>query len=132
MDMERSPEELARSAAEELRLLNHASFKTSVFVQPADVAGVVDALAMLLDRLPQALDQAAAGLRHLADQDAIAYVSDGSDVTDQVHQVTNALNTAKGMVQGARSALTAAGPVSRMGGHPAPANEPEEPENAHA
>ncbi|WP_158935138.1 hypothetical protein [Streptomyces capuensis] len=53
-------------------------------------------------------------------------MSDGSDITDQVHQVVAALNSAQGMVEGARSALLAAGPVSRMGGHPHPAEEVED------
>ncbi|MEU1099030.1 hypothetical protein [Streptomyces sp. NPDC005877] len=127
MDLARSPQELAREAAEQLRALNHRTLDPKAFEQPSDVAGVVEALTILLDRLPQALGQAAVALRSFQRHNMIR-MDNGTDPTDQTHQVVGALENAQGLIEGARSALRAASPVSHMGGHWGPADETDESE----
>ncbi|MFJ8657484.1 hypothetical protein ACIRNU_34740 [Streptomyces rochei] len=65
MDLNRSPSQIARSAAEEIRALNHRTLSPKVYTEPADLANTADGIVTLLERLPQTLKQLRGGLRML-------------------------------------------------------------------
>lgn len=123
MNLKRTPPAIASAAAEEIRALNHRTLDPKAFGQPGDVSDVVNALAVLLERLPQALQQADAGLQQLHDAQAIRLddkppgETSQNDITDRVHGIRYALQQAQHHLGEAHSQLrNAAGPLSHMGG----------------
>lgn len=79
----------ARQAAEAVRQFNHDSLNAKEMTAP-EISSAVRAIADLVDRLPQALDQLA---RHLERQQAQGQVrmEDGRDAAAPVDQVVTAL-----------------------------------------
>lgn len=123
MDLKRTPPAIGHAAAEEIRALNHRTLDPKAFTQPGDVSGVADALATLLERLPQAVAQMQAGLRELEQRDAIrlddvaAGDSTARAVSDRVAAVQSALGDTREDLSRALATLKrAAGPLSHMGG----------------
>ncbi|MET9618886.1 hypothetical protein [Kitasatospora indigofera] len=85
----------AREAAEAVRQFNHDSLNAKAMTAP-EISSAVRAIADLVDRLPQALDQLA---RHLERQQAQGQVrmEDGRDAAAPVDQVVTALRHAAGL-----------------------------------
>jgi hypothetical protein len=116
MDFDQTPAASAAAGAEAIRQLNHITFAPHAFNQPGDVSDVANGLASLVERLPQALQQASAGLRRLEEQQAIR-MDDGKDVAEQVGVALRALLNAQEALTVAHGAMReAAGPLSHMGG----------------
>lgn len=122
MDLNRTPAQIADAAAEELRALNHRTLDAKAFEQPGDVSETVDALARVVQYLPQALRQAEAGLEMLRDGQRIrlddkppAEVSQ-QDIHERVAGVVLALREARVRLSGVDDQMRAAkGPLSHMG-----------------
>lgn len=120
MDLDRTPSEIARSAAEEIRALNHRTINAKAYETAPSVSGVVSALVTLIERLPQALQQAGAGLEALHDRGQIRLA--GADSTDQalaeaVANVMVSLDYARNDLESVlRELKAAAGPLDNMGG----------------
>lgn len=94
MDLNRKPSEIANAAAEEIRALNHRTLKTDAFPYPSDVSDTATALASLVQRLPQGLQQLEAGLQALDNDNRIRLADrDPREVSqnDIVHAVSTAL-----------------------------------------
>lgn len=116
MDLNREPNVIGFSAAEEVRALNHATLDPAAFPFAGTVSDTANAIATLVQRLPQSCEQMSAGLRALEEQHAIR-MADGSDVTEQVGTVLRALLNAQEALTAAHGALReATGPLSSMGG----------------
>lgn len=123
MDLDRSPSQIANAAAEEIRALNHRTLNTQMYAQPADVSDTANAIATLLERLPQTLDQLEAGLLILQDGNKIRLdtkpLGDTSqqDIAHEVFTVTSALSEARRLLRQANQAIKdATSPLSHMGG----------------
>lgn len=123
LDKNRSPAQIASTAAEEIRALNHRTLDTEVFPQPGDVSDTADGIATLLQRLPQALEQLEAGLVQLQGAHAIRLdtkrlaETSQQDIANEVSTVTSNLSEARRLLRQAHTAMKAAtGPLSHMGG----------------
>lgn len=123
MDLDRTPSQIAHSAAEEIRALNHISLDPKAFKQPGDVSAAADALATLVQRLPQTLAQLEAGLTALQDRQAIrlddvpADEVSAKEIHDRVFSVVWELREAsEGLGRVHERLRKAAGPLSHMGG----------------
>lgn len=116
----KTPAQLASDAAEAIRQLNHASMDPRNWTSPTEISDTVNALAALLERLPQALRQLESGLLELSDDHRIRLdnVPDPSeqDIVHQVFLVQSALEETRGHLGQAREALRrATSPLSHMG-----------------
>lgn len=117
MDLDRRPAAIAHQLAEEARALNHRTLDPAVYGQPGDVSEVVYALRTVVERLPQALQQAAAGLRRLDGAGGIR-MDDGTNPGVAAERVLSALQDATGALWTVQEALVeASGSLSYMGGH---------------
>lgn len=123
MDLTRTPPAIASEAAEQIRQLNHRTLDPKAFTQPGDVSDVANAIATLVQRLPQTLQQMEAGLLTLEEREAIRLddVREGSasqkDISDRVSAVLSALRDAREDLERAHTALQrATSPLSHMGG----------------
>jgi hypothetical protein len=120
MDLKRTPPQISNAAAEEVRALNHRTLDPKAFAQPGDVSDVVNALMVLVQRLPQALQQAEAGLRALEGRDAIRMDNGYGSQQELAAAVSNAvfgMSEARGFLERAHDQLKdAASPLSHMGG----------------
>jgi hypothetical protein len=105
----------AREAAEALRQFNHDSLNAKAMSAP-EISSAVRAIADLVDRLPQALDQLA---RHLERQQAAGQVrmEDSRDAAAPVDQVVTALRRAAGLAAPAGHALRRAAGLAAPAGH---------------
>lgn len=120
MDLDRTPSAIAHACADELRALNHRTLNAKAYEDAPEVAEVISALATLTERLPQALQQAEAGLRALdgADQIRLDH-GNGSrqELSTAVSTVRTSLEYARNDLARAHEQLrAAAGPLSSMGG----------------
>ncbi|MFD8516550.1 hypothetical protein ACFV27_37100 [Streptomyces antimycoticus] len=116
MDLDRSPAEIAHEIAKQTRALNHRTLDPAVFGQPGDVSEVVGALRTVVERLPQALQQAAAGLRRHDGAGGIR-MDDGADPAVAAGTVLAAIEDAQGALWTVQEALVeASGPLSHMSG----------------
>jgi hypothetical protein len=116
VDLKRSPSTIADAAAEEIRALNHRTLDSKPFTQLGDVSDTANAIATLVQRLPQTLGQVEAGLRALHEREAIR-MDDGTAAGVQVANALSALYDARDYLRLAHSALQrATGPMSHMGG----------------
>lgn len=128
MDLDRDPQNIARTAGDEIRALNHRTIDVQGFygqdedgpyisAAPSNVCFTLEALVALTDRLPQALQQISRAVQHLEEQQAIR-MTDGSDVADQVSVALRGLLDAEQAVKVANVHLREAGrPLANMGGH---------------
>ncbi|MEU6925545.1 hypothetical protein [Streptomyces sp. NPDC046631] len=125
MDLDREPQQMIRSAAEEVRCLNHRSMNVEAFygehnlinAAPNQVAGVIMGLYTLFERLPQSVEQAAAALAQLEADEAIR-MANGADVNEATSGVLRSLIDAKQAILLAQTHLReASGIASNMGGH---------------
>lgn len=125
MDQDRTPQELARDAADTIQALNNATQTPTafygehgaVYAAPAAVSDVIQGLLELAGRLPQALEQSARVLQHLEEQRQIR-IDDGSDVSDMVSKALRPMLDAQQAFQVAHVHLREAGAaLSKMGGH---------------
>lgn len=122
MSDSRDPADLARTAADAIQQLNRITLSAKAYDTPGAVSEVADALAVLVERLPQALQQAEAGLAQLHDSNAIRLdnkppaETSQKDIFDEVFTVTSALQQARERLEQARTELRrATGPLSHMG-----------------
>lgn len=124
MDLTRDPQKMAYAAAEEVRALNHRSWGLEAFYgehnlinhAPSQVAGVIGGLYVLFERLPQSVEQAAAALAQLEEQQAIRMVN-GAPVGESTSRVLRALIDAKQAILVAQTHLReASGVASNMAG----------------
>lgn len=131
MDLTRTPEQLARDAAEAIRALNHRtidSFTDSdVYAVPPTVGETALQLKTLLERLPQSLDQMSSGLSYLAAAGKIR-MDDGTDPVTATAECVTAVNVANQHLNEALVELRLiASRTSHMG-----ANWPDEDEDDHS
>lgn len=123
MDLNRPPAEMANAAAESIRELNHRTLDPKAFTQPGDVSDIANAIALLVQRLPQAIQQLEAGLAALHERGAIRLddIPEGhasrKDVQDRVFEALFGLRESRDDLRRAHEYLTrATGPLSHMGG----------------
>lgn len=123
MDLNRTPAQIADAAAEQLRALNHRTLDAKAFGQPGDVSETVDALARVVQYLPQALRQIEAGLERLHDEQRIRLddkppaETSQQDVQERVFGVVFALREARVQLSGVDDQMRAVkGLLSHMGG----------------
>lgn len=125
MDLDRTPAQIASAAADELQALNHRTAGPGAFhgddgfrgVTPARLAGTVQGLLVLTQRLPQSLQQLRRGLQALEEEQQIR-MADGQDPGDAVSTALRALLNAEEAFKAAEHALQAAGtPMAAMGGY---------------
>lgn len=105
-----TPAALADTAAEAVRVLNHATIRGAGLVHPADAYDVLGALALLAARLPQALGQVQDFLDRATEHGRVQIV-DGEHRGDPVAAVTTCahhLDTATTAAQRLHEALDAA------------------------
>lgn len=101
MDLNRTPSEIATASAEELRQLNHRTLDPKAFPQPGDVSDTADAVARIVQYLPQALRQLEAGIEALHDEQRIrlddvpADEVSSQEIQRRVFEVVSALREAR-------------------------------------
>jgi hypothetical protein len=116
MDLNREPRQIASAAAEEVRALNHRTLDPKAFTQPGDVSDTANSVASIVERLPQALNQMAAGLSVLEEAGRIR-MDDGSQVAVRAEEARQYLMAARDGLDGVLADLRrATGPLSHMGG----------------
>ncbi|MFB8182582.1 hypothetical protein ACFC8N_42665 [Streptomyces sp. NPDC055966] len=118
MDLNRTPAQIADAAAEEVRALCHVThpFKAD-WTQPAQISDTAHNVALIVDRLPQALKQLGAGLRMLEEKGAVR-TDDGTDVAKRVGAALRALLNAQQALTVIQGALReATGSLSHLGGY---------------
>jgi hypothetical protein len=94
VDLNRTPPQIASAMAEEARALNDRTLTADAFPYPADVSDTAAAIAAVVQRLPQALQQLEAGLKTLDEEDRIRLADrHPSEVSqaDIAHAVSTAL-----------------------------------------
>lgn len=124
MDLDRTPSQIANAVAEEIRALNHRTLNTKAFDgQPGNVSDTAIAIATLLERLPQALQQLEAGLIQMEDGNRIRLdtkplnETSRADIRHEVFTVTNALSETRRLLREAHIEIReATGALSHMGG----------------
>jgi transcriptional regulator with XRE-family HTH domain len=107
----RSPEEVARAAADALQALNRLTLDPAAFARPVDVQNTAGGLVALLLGMPQAIDQLHGGLETLRQQQDL-YTYDVSDVDEAIEQVKEDLLAAIEHAQKAQASLQ--GAVNRL------------------
>jgi len=122
VDLNRTPAQIATAAAEELRAFNHRTLEAKAFEQPGDVSDAADALARIVQYLPQALRQVGAGLERLHEDqrirldDKLPAETSQQDIFDRVTAAVLALRAAREELSQVDDRLREArGPLSHMG-----------------
>jgi len=109
MDLTRDPNEIARSAAEELRALNHLTIEPLAYRQPVRVHDTAMALRDLAARLQQTLGQMQSGLDQLvATGEVRLYDRSGDTLLERQLNVAEAVKVgmvAAAQLEGAMSAV---------------------------
>lgn len=109
------PRAIARKASSAIRELNHATLDPSSMPYAGEISHTVLALIELVDRLPQALNQLAAGLHAIEQRDGIRLDHDG-DVHAEVQAAVQALQDAREALPAVSKALgEASAPLFHMG-----------------
>jgi hypothetical protein len=116
MDLNREPATIARSAAEEVRALNHRTINGSAFEEPSDIYRTIGEIKQAVWGMPQAIEQIWGELRTMRDADTIR-MDNGSDVAEEAEKARQELNEARQLLAKAGTALDRATSVlSHMGG----------------
>ncbi|WP_030390470.1 hypothetical protein [Streptomyces sp. NRRL S-241] len=114
---DKTPGELATEAAEAIRALNHRTLDKASYENPAEVGAAAYALRMLVERLPQTLDQLRTGLLWFGAENTIR-MDDGTDPRDAVAECSASLLVARQHLQGLLDELAlVSARTSHMGGH---------------
>jgi hypothetical protein len=99
MNLDRDPSAMANAAAEEVRALNHRTLNPAdAFQEPSDLYDVANGLKLILERLPQALQQLSKGLNRYDDADVLR-MDDGSNPAVGAARALAALQSAQGQAQ---------------------------------
>ena len=116
MDLNREPVTIARSAAEEIRALNHRTLGTHAFEEPSEIYSTINEVKQTVWGMPQAIEQIWGELRTMRDADSIR-MDNGADVTQAAEEARQELNEARQFLAKAGIALDrATGILSHMGG----------------
>lgn len=116
MNLDREASTIADAAAEEVRALNHRTFDTEAFNEPADVYRTVNNLTRLVHGLPQAIEQTWKRLR-MMEQDEVIRMDNGTSVQDEMEEARQQLGEARRLLAEAGSQLDrATQTLSHMGG----------------
>jgi hypothetical protein len=116
MNLNREPAAIARSAAEEIRALNHRTLGAHAFEEPSEIYSTVGELKQAVWGMPQAIEQIWGELRAMRDASSIR-MDNGSDVTEAAETARQELNEARKLLAQAGVALDRATSVlSHMGG----------------
>lgn len=116
MDLNREPATIARSAAEEIRALNHRTLGARAFEEPSQVYSTVNEVKQAVWGMPQAIEQIWGELRTMRDAGSIR-MDDGSDVTEAAEKARLELDDARQLLAQASQSLNRATQIlSRMGG----------------
>jgi hypothetical protein len=112
-----TPAEAADTAAESVRALNHATLSGTGYEWPSDVGAVLNALTVLAQRLPQALDQAGRWLEREHNAGRVGHDHGDALTFDAVDQALTCLDDARTAADALAAALgLAAGHVSHLTG----------------
>jgi hypothetical protein len=116
VNLSREPAAIARSAAEEIRALNHRTLGTHAFEEPSQIYSSINEVKQAVWGMPQAIEQIWGELRTMRDAGAIR-MDNGADVTEEAEKVRQELNDARQLLAQAGQALDrATQTLSRMGG----------------
>ncbi|MFJ6238852.1 hypothetical protein ACIQH0_32775 [Streptomyces griseus] len=126
MDLTRDPHRSIRDAADNIREYNHLTINGAepfygehqlINHAPPNIGEAVGALYVLFERLPQAVDQTAAAVRHVEEQQAIR-MANGDETDEAVSRLLRALIDARQSMLLAQTHLRSAVQVSsNMAGH---------------
>lgn len=126
--MPRNPDpcQIAREAVTAIRELNHATLDLTTMPVAGEISTTVIALIDLIDRLPQTLDQLAAGLRDVQQRDQIRLDHDG-DLQAEVQAALKGLQDAQEALPAVSKALgEASAPLFHMGAPYTPSGDDED------
>jgi len=112
MDLNRTPAEIASSAAEEIRALNHRTIKSDAYLTPPDLAYTAGHITALVQRLSQALQQMEAGIRTLDEGNKIR-LADRHPTEVSQNDIAAAVSTVAFGLSEARRAIGSAEPYLR-------------------
>jgi hypothetical protein len=116
MDLTREPVTIARSAAEEIRALNHRTINRGAFEEPSEIYSTVGGLAQTVQGMPQAIQQIWGHLHAMRDDDAIRMDND-TEASLEVERVRMELDEArKHLAQAAKKLDRASSVLAHMGG----------------
>ncbi|MFD4996958.1 hypothetical protein [Streptomyces buecherae] len=90
MPKTKTPAQLAGTAAEAIRALNHVTLNSKALPYPPHVSETVQALVAMVDRLPQALQQISGAVRRHAEHGLIR-MDDGTDPAKAAGEVSSYL-----------------------------------------
>lgn len=125
MELTRDPHYSIRAAAESVREYNHRTIdgpqafygEYPINTAPPAIGEAIGALYTLFERLPQAVDQTAAAVRHVEEQEAIR-MANGDDPGEAVSRLLRALIDARQSMLLAQTHLRSAVQVSsNLAGH---------------
>ncbi|WP_331717668.1 hypothetical protein OG264_39575 (plasmid) [Streptomyces xanthophaeus] len=113
---DKTPGELATEAAEAIRALNHRTLDKASYENPAEAGAAAYALRMLVERLPQTLDQLRTGLLWFGAENTIR-MDDETDLRDAVAECSASLLVARQHLRGLLDELAlVSARSSHMGG----------------
>ncbi|MCX5537834.1 hypothetical protein OG785_45590 [Streptomyces sp. NBC_00006] len=116
MDLTREPVAIARSAAEEIRALNHRTINRGAFEEPSEIYSTVGGLAQTVQGVPQAIQQIWGHLRAMRDDDVIRMDND-TDVATAAEEARQELDEARKLLaQAGRKLDRASSVLAHMGG----------------
>lgn len=126
MDLTRDPHRSIRNAADNIREYNHRTINGPeafygehhiINAAPPNIGEAIGALYTLFERLPQAVDQTAAAVRHVEEQQAIR-MANGDQPDEAVSRLLRDLIDARQSMLVAQTHLRSAVQVSsNMAGH---------------
>ncbi|MFB8122155.1 hypothetical protein ACFVG1_13285 [Streptomyces bacillaris] len=126
MDLTRDPHRSIRDAADNIREYNHRTINgpeafygehNIINAAPPNIGEAIGALYVLFERLPQAVDQTAAAVRHVEEQQAIR-MANGDEPDEAVSRLLRDLIDARQSMLVAQTHLRSAVQVSsNMAGH---------------
>jgi len=116
VNLDREPAAIARSAAEEIRALNHRTLGTHAFEEPSQIYNTINEVKQAVWGMPQAIEQSWCELRTMRDAGNIRMDND-TDVAEGAEKARQELNDARQLLAQAGQALDrATQTLSHMGG----------------